>query len=82
VQINDTGAGFQGELGLIFDPFSPPSPRVEAPAWSSICHGIIERLGGRISVDSEVGKGSSFTSSYAAIERGDLTMPAMPKFYW
>jgi len=26
----------------------------------SICHGIVDKLGGRISVRSEVGKGSTF----------------------
>ena len=63
VQINDTGCGIpQENLAQIFDPFFTTKPQGKGTGLGlSICHGIIHRLGGRISVSSEVGQGSSFT---------------------
>ncbi len=63
VQINDTGSGIPPEhLSQIFDPFFTTKPQGKGTGLGlSICHGIIHRLGGRITVASEVGQGSSFT---------------------
>jgi two-component system, NtrC family, sensor kinase len=61
--VSDTGCGIPEEnIGKIFDPFfTTKSPGKGTGLGLSICHGIITRLGGRISVASEVGKGSIFT---------------------
>jgi sensor histidine kinase regulating citrate/malate metabolism len=40
----------------------PPSRRGRARAWGlSICYAIVSRHKGRIQVDSELGKGTTFT---------------------
>jgi two-component system NtrC family sensor kinase len=59
----DTGCGISKEhLDKIFDPFFTTKPTGKGTGLGlSISHGIITRLGGRISVVSEVGKGATFT---------------------
>jgi two-component system NtrC family sensor kinase len=63
VTVSDTGAGIAKEnLSKIFDPFFTTKPQGKGTGLGlSICHGIIEKLGGDISVVSEVGKGTTFT---------------------
>jgi signal transduction histidine kinase len=63
IQISDTGCGIPPEhLSQIFDPFFTTKPQGKGTGLGlSICHGIIHRLGGRITVASKVGQGSSFT---------------------
>ncbi len=66
VTISDTGRGLSDEeRGRIFEPFwTTKGPATEGPASGlglAIAHGIIQVLGGTISVESEPQKGSSFT---------------------
>jgi len=63
IRISDTGSGIpKANLGKIFDPFFTTKPAGKGTGLGlSICHGIIEKLGGDISVSSEVGKGTTFT---------------------
>ncbi|MEN6440440.1 MAG: ATP-binding protein [Syntrophobacter sp.] len=60
--ISDTGVGIRKEdLDKIFNPFFTTKPPGKGTGLGlSICHSIIVRLGGRIAVDSEPGKGTSF----------------------
>jgi two-component system NtrC family sensor kinase len=60
---SDTGCGIPEEnLRKIFDPFfTTKAPGKGTGLGLSICHGIILRLGGQISVESQVGQGATFT---------------------
>ena len=62
VTIEDTGDGIPGEdQNKVFDPFfTTKETGTGVGLGLSICHGIIEKLDGTISVQSEVGKGSAF----------------------
>ena len=59
----DTGSGIPKEnLGKIFDPFFTTKTVGKGTGLGlSICYGIMHRLGGGISVKSEVGVGTEFT---------------------
>lgn len=59
----DTGSGIPKEnLNKIFDPFFTTKPVGRGTGLGlSICYGIMQRLGGRIQVRSEVGSGTEFT---------------------
>ncbi len=63
VTITDTGVGISPEhTGKIFDPFFTTKPVGKGTGLGlSICYSIIQRLGGKISVESELEKGSEFT---------------------
>lgn len=63
IAISDTGAGIAPDVQQhLFDPaFSTKGPRVKAGMGLLVCLNIVQKHGGRIDVDSEVGKGSTFT---------------------
>ena len=63
IQIKDTGTGIKKELmSSIFEPFFSTKPAVKGTGLGlSISYGIIKKHGGDIMVESEVGKGSTFT---------------------
>ncbi|HVG59831.1 MAG TPA: AAA family ATPase [Hyalangium sp.] len=62
VAVKDTGAGISPEnLSRLFDPFFTTKPAgVGTGLGLSICHGIITGLGGRITIESELGHGTVF----------------------
>jgi two-component system, NtrC family, sensor kinase len=61
--IGDTGCGIAAQhLDNIFDPFFTTKPVGKGTGLGlSICFSIIQRLGGRIAVQSTPGKGTRFT---------------------
>jgi signal transduction histidine kinase len=63
VSVNDTGCGIPPEnMDKLFTPFFTTRDEVKGVGLGlAISHGIVERNGGRIEVQSEVGKGSTFT---------------------
>ena len=63
VWVQDNGRGIPpGDLDKVFTPFFSTKARGKGCGMGlAICRGIIERLGGSISVDSDVGKGTTFT---------------------
>jgi len=62
VEVRDTGAGIPPEImGRLFDPFFTTKPvGVGTGLGLAICHGIVTSLGGELSIESEVGRGSTF----------------------
>ncbi|MHB0876504.1 MAG: ATP-binding response regulator [Anaerolineae bacterium] len=77
VTVSDTGTGIAAEdLGTIFDEFSQArgpitSGRGGAGLGLAVCREFVQLHGGRIGVDSEVGKGSTF--------RFTIPLPGMGK---
>jgi two-component system NtrC family sensor kinase len=68
VAISDTGKGIPPEdIGRIFDPFFTTKGGGQGTGLGlSIAYGIVTTHGGHISVQSEVGKGSTFTITLPA----------------
>ncbi|WP_224366746.1 hybrid sensor histidine kinase/response regulator [Hyalangium versicolor] len=77
VEISDTGGGIPpANLERIFEPFFTTKPAgVGTGLGLSICHGIVTSLGGRISVQSAVGRGTTFTVTLPATEAAQVVAP-------
>jgi two-component system, cell cycle sensor histidine kinase and response regulator CckA len=65
IEVRDTGAGIApSDLPHIFEPFFTTKAMHEGTGLGlSICHGIVGAMGGRITVDSAPGRGSTFRVS-------------------
>ena len=61
--VTDTGTGIEPEkVGRVFERFAKLNNYAQGTGLGlSICKSIVERLGGKISVSSEFGKGTTFT---------------------
>ncbi len=62
IRISDTGEGIKKEyLDKIFDPFFTTKPEGQGTGMGlSVSHGIVEKHGGNLNVESEEGKGVTF----------------------
>lgn len=69
VEIADNGPGISKEMmNKVFDPFFTTKDSNSGTGLGlSISYGIIEKLGGKITVASEVGKGTTFTISLPVV---------------
>lgn len=78
VDVSDNGPGIAPEvLARIFDPFFTTKPLgVGTGLGLSICHGILARLGGELTVTSEVGRGTTFRVTLVATPGATLPKPA------
>ena len=62
VRVSDTGSGIDPEtLKKIFDPFFTTKYNLGTGLGLAMVYSIIDKHGGEISVDSEVGRGTTFT---------------------
>ena len=66
LEVSDTGKGIpEANLGRIFDPFFTTKPVGQGTGLGlSICYGIVEKIGGSITVESEIDEGTTFTASF------------------
>ncbi|HTB72303.1 MAG TPA: response regulator [Polyangiaceae bacterium] len=71
VEVRDNGIGIPPQIrGRIFEPFFTTKPvGIGTGLGLTICHGIVTSLGGTLSFDSEVGKGSTFRVELPAAVR-------------
>ena len=69
--IRDTGHGMSAEIvDRIFDPYFTTKQKGEGTGLGlAVVHGIVKSYGGVITVDSQIGKGSTFNIYLPAIER-------------
>ncbi len=65
IAVSDTGKGIpEANLDRIFDPFFTTKPVGKGTGLGlSICYGIIEKMGGKLEVESAVGTGTTFLTS-------------------
>ena len=77
VSVSDTGPGISPErVKRVFDPFFTTKPVGEGTGLGlSISHGIIERHGGKIEVESATGYGTTFTISLPVDAELDFAIP-------
>jgi CheY-like chemotaxis protein len=69
--VRDNGVGIPPQVrGRIFEPFFTTKPvGIGTGLGLTICHGIVTSLGGTLTFDSEVGKGSTFRVELPAAGR-------------
>jgi signal transduction histidine kinase/DNA-binding response OmpR family regulator len=86
ISVRDTGIGMTAEqLQKLFQPFSKISDRAINPEGTGlglvICKKLAERMGGDITVESEAGRGSTFTMTiqrYLSDAEGNADAPDGP----
>ena len=84
IEIEDTGEGIpEGKRGLLFDSFTQVDPSRTrkfggAGLGLAISRQLVELMGGRIGVDSVVGKGSTFWFELALAAQGDEPVAPAP----
>jgi signal transduction histidine kinase len=86
LRVTDTGEGISREdLDKIFDPFFTRAPLGKGTGLGlSICHSIVDQHGGSIGVESQSGKGSTFTVKLPSLavteeKRGEPREPGRPR---
>ncbi len=70
IQIKDTGSGIaEADLEKVFDPFfTTKEPGKGTGLGLAVCLGLVESLGGDISVESESGKGTAVRVTFKGID--------------
>jgi nitrogen-specific signal transduction histidine kinase len=79
VEVSDTGAGMSEDVQRrIFEPYFTTKPEGEGTGLGlSISRDLVTSFGGTIGVDSEVGRGTTFTVTLKAMPR-DCVMSSLP----
>jgi signal transduction histidine kinase len=83
ISVQDRGIGIHSsELKHIFEPFyrSPEATKAQIAGTGlglSVCKHLVEAMGGRLTVQSEVGVGSIFTLHLQATDSGSTELAAM-----
>src|SRR5579875_526780 len=80
--VQDDGCGMSAEMcEHVFDPFFTTRTRSGAGLGLSICHGIVQQHAGDLSVESEPGRGTTFTVRLplASLKEPEAATPAEPE---
>jgi PAS domain S-box-containing protein len=73
IEVRDTGRGMSEEVkARVFDPFFTTKGTAGMGLGLSVVYGIVERHGGKIAVDSELGRGTRFTIRFPSAERNAI----------
>jgi len=72
IEVSDNGRGIAPEhLSRLFEPFFTTKPVGKGTGLGlAISYSLVRRLGGRIDVTSEIGKGATFTVRWPAVRVG------------
>lgn len=70
LKVTDTGCGIEQEhLSHVFEPFFSTKPAGKGTGLGlSVSYGIVQRHGGTLEVESQVGNGTTFTITLPSIE--------------
>jgi signal transduction histidine kinase/CheY-like chemotaxis protein len=80
LSVADNGTGMSPEVkARVFEPFFTTKGVRSTGLGLSVNHGIIQRHGGEISIESEEGKGTTVTLRLPALEREEPASEAPPK---
>ncbi len=81
INVSDTGTGISPEIiSSIFEPyFTTKGPGEGTGMGLAMVQGIVEAYGGRITVDSELGKGTTFTVYLPTSEKRDTQITIRPE---
>ncbi|MBW2028445.1 MAG: PAS domain S-box protein [Deltaproteobacteria bacterium] len=79
LSVSDTGCGMSPQvMKRIFEPYFTTKDKGEGTGLGlAVVHGIMQSYGGTITVESEVGKGSTFTVYLPKIEREIIEEPEL-----
>ncbi|MDP9037570.1 MAG: ATP-binding protein [Myxococcota bacterium] len=78
VEVSDTGHGIVAEhLKHVFEPFFTTKQGSGTGLGLSICQNIVTAMGGRISVESAAGRGSTFRVTLPQADEGATEVPAL-----
>ena len=76
VEVADTGVGMTEQVASrCFEPFFTTTKTEGTGLGLSVCHGIIQRHGGRIEIDTEPGRGTTFHILLPLAERAASAVP-------
>jgi CheY-like chemotaxis protein len=79
IAVSDTGIGMSEETSSrVFDPFFTTKGEAGMGLGLAVCYGIIQRHGGTVDIDSEVGEGTTFRITLPTAEASVKVEPATP----
>ena len=78
VDVSDTGSGIAPEvLERIFEPFFTTKPVGEGTGLGlAVCRSVVTSMGGDITVESQMGRGTTFRITLPAFSSTDAQVPA------